>query len=57
MSKFLSIGAFKRIYPKAFDSNKYNSDSLNGCVLDDVLEYTKELRELHNDYPLAPDKT
>ena len=26
-------------------------------ALDVDLEYPKELRELHNDYPLAPDKT
>ena len=32
--------------------NKYTSNSSKGCVL----EYPKELRELHNDYPLAPDK-
>ena len=27
-----------------------------GCVLEVDLQYPKELRELHNDYPLAPDK-
>ena len=27
-----------------------------GCVLQVDLEYPKELRKLHNDYPLAPDK-
>ena len=26
------------------------------CFLEVDLEYPKELRELHNDYPLAPDK-
>ena len=26
------------------------------CVLETDLEYPKELHELHNDYPLAPDK-
>ena len=36
--------------------NKYISNSSKGCVLDVDLEYPKELRELHNDYPLAPDK-
>ena len=36
--------------------NKYTSNSLRGCVLEVNLEYPKELRELHNDYPLAPDK-
>ena len=36
--------------------NKYTSDSSKGCVLEVDLEYPKELRELRNDYPLAPDK-
>ena len=36
--------------------NKYNSNSLKWCVLKVDLEYSKELRELHNDHSLAPDK-
>ena len=39
-----------------FDLNKYTNNSSKGCVLEVDLEYLKELRELHNDYPLAPDK-
>ena len=35
--------------------NKYNSSK--GCVLEVDLEYPKELPELHNDYPLAPDNS
>ena len=35
--------------------NKYTSNSSKGCVLEIDLEYPKELRELHNDSPLAPD--
>ena len=27
-----------------------------GCLLEVDLEYPKELPELHNNYPLAPDK-
>ena len=30
---------------------------MKGCILEVDLEYRKELRELHNDYHLAPDKT
>ena len=30
---------------------------MKGCPLKVDLEYSKELQELHNDYPLAPDKT
>ena len=36
--------------------NKYTSNSSKVCVLKVDLEYLKKLRELHNDYPLAPDK-
>ena len=56
MSKFRPTSRFKGINPKEFDLNKYATNSLKGCVLEFDLEYPKELRELHNDYPLAPDK-
>ena len=56
MSKFLPTSAFKWIDPKEFDLNKYTSNSLKGCVFEVDLEYPKELRELHNDYALAPDE-
>ena len=36
--------------------NKYTSNSSKGCAVEVDLEYPKELRELHNDYLLAPDK-
>ena len=29
---------------------------MKGCVLEVNIEYSKELRELHNDYPYAPDE-
>ena len=57
MSKFLPTNGFKWIEPKEFDLNKYTSNISKGCVLEVGLEYPKELNELHNDYPLAPDKT
>ena len=53
MSKFLPISGFKWIDPKDFEQMGCVS---KGCVLEVDLEYRKELRELHNDYPLAPDK-
>ena len=56
MSKFLPSSGFKWIDPKEFHLNKYTSNSLKGCALEVDLEYSKELHELHNDYPLAPDK-
>ena len=36
--------------------NKYAINSSQRCVLEVDLEYSEELRELHNDYFLAPDK-
>ena len=56
MSKFLPASGFKRINSKEFDLIKYTRNSSRGCVLEVDLEYPKELYELHNDHPLAPDK-
>ena len=56
MSKFLPTSGFKWIDPKEFDLNENTSNSSEGCVLEADLEYRKELRELHNDYALTPDK-
>ena len=56
MSKFLPTSGFKWIDFKEFDLNKYTSNRSKGCVLEVTLEYPKELRELHHDYPFAPDK-
>ena len=56
MSKFLPTSGFKWIDPKEFDLNKYSSSSSKGCILGVDLECPKELPELGNDYPLAPDK-
>ena len=56
MSKFLPTSGFQWINPKEFNFNKYTSNSLKGCVLEVDLEYPRELRELHNDYLLAPDQ-
>ena len=56
MSKFLPESGFKWIDPKEFDLDNYTSNSSKGCVFGIDLEYPKELRELHNDYPLAPGK-
>ena len=51
MSKFLAASGLKWMYPKEFELNKYTSNSLKGCVLQEVdLKYLEELRELHNNY-------
>ena len=57
MSKFLPASGFKWINPKEFHLNKYTTNSSKGYILEVELEYPKKLQELHNDYPLAPDKT
>ena len=56
MFKFLSTGGFKWIDPKQFNLSKYTSGSSKVCVFKLDYKYPKELRELHNGYPLAPDK-
>ena len=45
----------KKIDPKVLDLNNYTSSSSKRCVLEVDLEYPKELHELQNYYPLAPD--
>ena len=56
MSKFLPTSGFKWTDPKKFNLNKYTSNRSKRCVLEVDLEYSKKLRELHNDYATAPDK-
>ena len=56
MYKFLSTSGFKWRDTKEFYLNKYTSNSSKGCIPEVDLEYPKELRELHNAYPLGPDK-
>ena len=56
ISKFLPKSGFKWVNTKEFDLSKYTSNSSKVCVLEVDLVYSKELRELHNYYPLAPDK-
>ena len=53
MSKFLPTSSFKWIDPKEFELNKYTSNGSKGWGLEGDLEYPKELRELHNNYPLV----
>ena len=53
--KFLPTTVFKWIDPKESELNEYINSSTR-CVLEVDLEYPKQLRELHSDYPLAPDK-
>ena len=50
-----AMSKFQMDISKMFNLNKYTSNSSKVCIIEVDLEYPKELRELHNDYPLAPD--
>ena len=39
-----------------FDVNSVSDNSFDGYILEVDLEYSDELHELHNDYPLSPEK-
>ena len=56
MSEFIPTGGSKWIDPRKFYLNKYTSNISKGCLLNVDLEYSMELRKLHNDYLLASDK-
>ena len=38
------------------DFGKYKADGKKGLILEVDLEYPRELHDLHNDYPVAPEK-
>ena len=38
------------------DLGKYKADGKKGLILEVDLEYPRELHDLHNDYPVAPEK-
>ena len=44
------------IDPKECDLNKYSSSNSKEYAFEVDLEYPKDLQELHNNYPLAPNK-
>ena len=56
MFKFFPTDGYKWIDRKEFHSDKYRSNSSEGCFLEVDLECPKNLCELHNDYSLALDK-
>ena len=59
MSKYLPTGGFKWMTKKQIDNiniNKYKEDSDKGIILEVDLKYPKRLHDLHNDYPLGPEK-
>ena len=57
MSECLPYGEFNWLKNvNEFDVNSVNEKSETGYFLEVDLEYPDELHELHNDYPLAPEK-
>ena len=57
MSEYLPYEGFKLLKNvDEFDVMSISEKSLIGYFLEVDLEYPDELHELHNDYPLAPEK-
>lgn len=59
MSQHLPTGGFRWMTDKQIeriDLARYKDDSPKGLILEVDLEYPKELHDLHNDYPLGPEK-
>ena len=59
MSQYLPTGSFKWLSQKQIEKinlGKYTGNSKKGLILEVDLEYPKKLHDLHNDYPLGPEK-
>ena len=59
MSQYLPTGGFKWMKEKQINKlnlDEYTEDSKKGLILKVDLEYHKELHDLHNCYPCAPEK-
>ena len=59
MSQYLPTGGFKWMTDKQINKinlAKYTENSKKGLILEVDLDYPKELHNLHNDYPLGPEK-
>ena len=57
MSEYLPYEGFKWLkYVNKFDVMSINEKHPIGYFLEGNLKYSKQLHELHNDYPLAPEK-
>ena len=59
MSQYLPYGGCEWLNQKEidkFDVNSIGENSYIGYILEVDLEYLDELHDLHNDYPLAPEK-
>ena len=59
MSQYLPTGNFREMTDKEInkiDLGKYKTNGKKGLILEVDLEYPRELHDLHNDYPVAPEK-
>ena len=59
MSQYLPTGNFKWMTDKEISKielGKYKADGKKGSILEVDLEYPQELHDIHNDYPVAPEK-
>ena len=59
MSQYLPTGNFRWMTDKEINKinvGKYKTDGKKGLILEVDLEYPRELHDLHNDYPVAPEK-
>ena len=59
MSQYLPTGNFRWMTDKEIskiDLGKYKTDGKKGLILEADLEYPQKLHDLHNDYPVAPEK-
>ncbi|XP_068738994.1 uncharacterized protein [Montipora capricornis] len=59
MSQYLPNGGFRWMTEKQINNinlSKYNENCKKGLILEVDLAYPEELHNLHNDYPLAPEK-
>ena len=59
MSQYLPTGNFRWMTDKEIskiDLGKNKKDGKKGLILEVDLEYPQELHDLHNDYPVAPEK-
>ena len=59
MSQYLPTGNFRWMKDKEIneiDLRKYKADGKKGLIIEVDPEYPRELHNLHNDYPVAPEK-
>ena len=59
MSQYLPTGNFKWLSQKQIEKTnlgEYTENSKKGLILEVDLEYPQESHDLHNDYPLGPEK-